>query len=95
MPPGPLLLCLLKLFKHLDGCQNDGPFLGPLNTRCRSICQNYGPSWVLNLIRYKVFRGLTCSALLIFYFTDVDSHKRFKREVHVTLSDTMSCYTFV
>ena len=30
-------IAILGLWDHMGGCQNYGPFLGPLDTRCRII----------------------------------------------------------
>ena len=35
--PGAHLILCIKVVSFLGGCQNDGPLLGPLNTRCRMI----------------------------------------------------------
>ena len=36
-PSSAQLLSVLRLDCHLGGCQNYGPFLGPLKNRCRII----------------------------------------------------------
>ena len=37
--------------KHVDGCQNYGPFLGPLNTRCRIILRTHTGTIILPTTR--------------------------------------------
>ena len=41
---------------HVGGCQNYGPFLGPLNTRCCIISRT--PRGTIILITIHVFRSL-------------------------------------
>ena len=53
---------LLKNFRvihfHIDGYPNSGPFLGPLNTRCRIILRTQQGTMILTTTQYGTYKAI-------------------------------------